>query len=627
MQVIKPIGAILIHSAYINSEGAGYHRCRNIISNYGNYVNGNYVNGNYVNGNYVNGNYGNHGKYCNDQSYGNYGSFKRFAVRSSFGHNTGVIESDLPSIVAAKFEPPLPSREDKLKHLLSSQLKQQCAESLGLGGSGPNGTGAAASSDLEYVDEFNRQLQLKKGMVPDIGNDVYDASDYRGRSYAEIERFKDMELRKIRSHEMRNGRIFKSKNLKFEEKYRLESEDGSRGAYNREYWTSQGHDVRAANKGDHRKRNKRAHEPIEVRLSLRIHEADLLNKCKFFKKKALKGYPLNFMIRVDGNPDEFMLAAEGILNKARMFLSDACMASGNLSKSNTTISLYFRPLNRPEEEDLSEHPSATAKHKNSSYLSHLHTQELPESYNMGGYSHQSAATPNMSYYNKEPGAIPNMSYYNNEPGAIPNMSYYNKEPATTPIMNNITVVPTTMDKRALDVASIFGNNVEAAEAGAGRHMDGPLATVDTGRSAEALGNTRQVAQEKTSRFMTLNKKKESRWIVKHSKDETSSTSSSSSTSTSSSSTSTSSSSTSTSFLSSSSSTSTSVTTVPSASSVPAAPTKLSSHGASETTASTSAIPSGPSSTDANTQAPSNATISNTPTSSKWKVLNKRGNLK
>ncbi|UVC50195.1 hypothetical protein MACK_004070 [Theileria orientalis] len=528
MQVIKPIGAILIHSAYINSEGSGYHRCRNI-----------------------------------DNNNGNYGNFKGFPRTNSFAHDTSVIESDLPSIIAAKFETPLLSREDKLKHLLSSQPKHQYTDSLALETSTTNTTSATVRSDIGYIDEFNRKMQLKKGLVGNMGDDICNGNEYRGGGYVEMNNFKDLELGKIRSHEMRNRRIFKSKNLNFEEKYGMESQDGSSSAYHREYWTSQAHDARASNKLNYRKRKKRSYEPIEVRLSLRIQEADLLNKCKFFKKKALKGYPLNFIIRVDGNPDEFMLAAEGILNKARMFLSDACTASGNLSKSNTTISLHFKPLNSPEEDDLKEYPSSSVKQKSSSYLSHLDTEELSEAYNMGDYNYESAITDSMG---------------------------------------KSMVVPVAKAKRGIDVASIFGNSTESADPGSGSGLEKPLAAVDSSRITEVLGTTVQVSQEKTSRFMTLNKKKESRWIVKHSKDESSS------------------------FVSTSSSSSTSVTRVANPSSVTIASTSTINQDASRATASASTMAPGPSITDLNSQGLANKAVSNTQTSSKWKVLYKRDNL-
>ncbi|UKJ89614.2 hypothetical protein MACJ_002865 [Theileria orientalis] len=438
MQVIKPIGAILIHSAYINSEGSGYHRCRNISNNHR-----------------------------------NNGNFKGFASTNSFTHVTGVIESDLPSIIAAKFETPLLSREDKLKHLLSNQAKEQYTDSLALETSTTNGTSTSVKPNLDYIDEFNGRLLLKKGVIPDMGNDIYDGNEFRGRNYLEMEKFKDLELGKIRRHEMRNMRIYKSKNLKFEEKYGMESEDGSSSAYNRDHWASQGHDPRASSKLSYRKRKRRLYDPIEVRLSLRIQEADLLNKCKFFKKKALKGYPLNFIIRVDGNPDEFMLAAEGILNKARMFLSDACTASGNLSKSKTTISLHFKPLNIPEEDDLEEYPSSPVRRKSSSYLSHLDTEELSESYNMGDYNDESPVAASMG---------------------------------------DIRVVPPEVAKTDMDVTSTLGNTVESVDPGSGSALDEPLVAAKSGRKTEVLGNTSQDSQEKPSRFMTLNKKKVSRWI-------------------------------------------------------------------------------------------------------------------
>ncbi|XP_953047.1 uncharacterized protein TA08140 [Theileria annulata] len=96
-----------------------------------------------------------------------------------------------------------------------------------------------------------------------------------------------------------------------------------------------------------RKKGKRVYEPIEVRLNIRIHESDLLTKCNFFKKKALKGYPLILTIKTDGNAKDYTLAAEGILNKAKIFLGNSCTPAGKITVSGSRISQRFSPVDDP----------------------------------------------------------------------------------------------------------------------------------------------------------------------------------------------------------------------------------------------------------------------------------------
>lgn len=92
---------------------------------------------------------------------------------------------------------------------------------------------------------------------------------------------------------------------------------------------------------------KKVYNTIEVRVSLRIQEADLRTKCNFFRKKALKGYPLVLTIRTEGDPKDYTLAAEGIIAKAKKLLSNACVPAGKMFVTNTHISQHFKPLKKP----------------------------------------------------------------------------------------------------------------------------------------------------------------------------------------------------------------------------------------------------------------------------------------